>query len=104
MITLEGVLKAFDDAPLPQEVREEAVVVLRRDEKYLRKAIDDMRYRAPQVNAPGNVMAYMMKRITHLLERHDIPQPNGRDTSRLLYEALGGENRPLGYEILTERN
>jgi len=94
-MSVDRVLSAIGKSPLSEEVKDATTLAVL-DPDFWKNFDSTLRNRAPE-QLPAHIDD-VMARITPVLQQYNVPEENGRDTHRRIYEALGGTN-PVKYEL-----
>lgn len=102
-LDLDKILRGIDNSPLDDEVKEVAKEVI----KYGLLCVEKIsqRYATEEMIQGDDYIGMATQNIIDLLSpgflKMGVPGPNGNDTFRHIYRALGGKN-PLNWEVSSE--
>ncbi|MDP3026634.1 MAG: hypothetical protein Q8N63_02920 [Nanoarchaeota archaeon] len=101
-LNIEHVIMGINSAPLSDEIKQKAITVIKEKSQRIESLLETGRYQAPEIHFEMQIANFVMEMIRPVLESHNVPLPNGRDTTRYIYDALGGR-QAMKYEVLAEQ-
>ena len=98
---LDLILRAIEFSPLTPKVREKIKKTLEPNATRLNHLYHDEQLQAPELGDRINqITIYIMEIIGPIMEEDGVPQANGRNTCRHIYDALGGRGHLSEYELV----
>lgn len=91
------ILLAIEKSPLTSDVKQKVGEVVRQNSAELNRLAYEAKYRAPETDFESEITASVGMMIQPVMAESSVPLPNGRNTIRHIYQALGGR-RPVQYE------
>ena len=89
-LKFENILKAIDDSPIPGKVKEQAKTALLPRKSEYDSWLGTALYSAPERDMELEITYEVLDLIGPLFIEYGISLPNGRNTIRNIYKAIGG--------------
>ncbi|MBS3065625.1 hypothetical protein J4229_01105 [Candidatus Pacearchaeota archaeon] len=95
--------EAIRKSSLSEDVKNEVINVFCINYRDLEKRINKECYKSPEIRTPKLSIYILQTYLVDIFERYKVSEAQGRDTHRLIYQALGGREK-LKYETIRDPN
>lgn len=100
--SVDGIVEGINKSPLQDDTKRDAIAAVRASSEQLNLLFEHGKHKPPENNYEGVVvwhsMGSVMETLTPVFEKHDVAPPQGRDTLRYVYRAIGGRG-PVDFEV-----
>ncbi len=92
---LDLLISVIKESPLPEEVKQESILVLEEKAEEVDRLVREVQWKAPETNYAGLITFEIMRKyLGPVFEPYDVPQPIGRNVSKLIYQEIFDRSYP----------
>ena len=89
-LNIDSIVDGINNSPLTEKVKQEAIAIVKEQAEDIEPWLQTGRYQAPELHYEIQIANFIMGLITPVLTSNNVSPSHGRDTTRYIYDALGG--------------